>query len=178
MKPICLLLLTSVLSTHSYSQTVEATSTLDTSLSVTSLQSPRASEWWWIRSKKHIAFKSHHLRTSAIENQILELESQECGALKDRDTLALMRLWARDFTLDKKQNELVYGKQTLPNYLSLTRMIESIMVVDSNTVFTSGYEMFQEIKYGSKLEQPAKRSYSHTWIRRNGLWKLTMKRTD
>lgn len=115
---------------------------------------------------------------STIEKEITDLESRECGAVKKRDTLTLLRLLTRDFTLDKKQHELVYSKHAFPNYLSLTRMIETFTVIDHNVVFTSGYEMFQEIKDDWKIAQPAKRKYSHTWTRKDGLWKLTSKRSD
>jgi len=183
MKAVLLSLFTS-LNVYVYAQTVDSTSVARRVLSFpsqapsnTTLKSAQASNWWGVKSKDNVVFKVHDLQMSKIENEITDLESRECGAVKKRDTLVLIRLWARDFTLDKKQNEVVYSKHALPNYMSLTRMIENLTVVDSSTVFTSGYEMFQEIKDDWKVEPPAKRNYSHTWTRRNGLWKLTTKRT-
>lgn len=132
-------------------------------------------EWWQIVSTGPVLYKSHNLVLPPVEKEIIDLESLECTAEKKRDTLSLTRLWARDFTLDKKTNKVVTGKSGLPNYLSLTRMIEKITAIDENTVFTSGYEMFQEVDCTTDLQPPAKRQYAHTWRRSDGLWKLTAK---
>lgn len=170
MKASFLLVLTSLINVYCYSQT------LDTASGALAARSYR-SEKWRIASRENVAFKTHNIPMSPIEIEIMDLESRECIAVKKRDTITLVRLWARDFTQDKKQNELVNNKHGLPNYLSLKRMIETFYAIDNNTVFTSGYESFQEIKNDWKLEPLAKRKYSHTWTRKNGLWKLTTKIT-
>lgn len=114
-------------------------------------------------------------KPSLLENQIVDLESEECGALQKRDRVALQRLWGRDFTLDTKQSQLVVSDTPLPNYLSFGRLIERITIIDSSTVFTSGYETFQEFKSGVTTTPLTIRKYFHAWTRPNGLWKLTTK---
>jgi hypothetical protein len=184
MKASFLLLLTSLITVPSYSQ-------LDTSIVVDSklcsfLSSSQDStsgtqarsygpEKWWFFSRENIGYKAHNIPLSPVELEIMDLESRECVAVKKRDTLSLMRLWARDFTQDKRPNELVSNKHGLPNYLSLDRMIETFYVIDNNTVFTSGYESFREIKNDWQIGLLAERKYSHTWTKKNGVWKLTTK---
>jgi hypothetical protein len=106
-----------------------------------------------------------------LENEIIDLESRECKALKERDPATLHQLWSRDFTLDNQQNKLVDSQNALPNYMSIGRMVEKIAVLDINMVTTSGTESYQQVK-GSKIETN-QRKFFHTWTRRFGTWKLT-----
>lgn len=182
MKASFLLLLIFLTSINSYSQAdtinMESQSQNSSNGALADAYLSRSGKWR-IYSLESILYKAHNVSMSAIEIEIMNLESRECVAFKKRDTIALMTLWARDFTQDKKQNELVDNKHGLPNFLSLGRVIETFYAIDNNNiVFTSGYESFQEIKDGWKLEPPGTRKYSHTWTRKNGLWKLTTKITD
>jgi hypothetical protein len=114
---------------------------------------------------------------SAIENEIAILESRECQAVLKRDTLILKEIWVRDFTLDEPLNGLVSGKNPLRYYTSLKRMIEKFSTVDS-LVFTSGYELGQQLSISGKLEDPIKQTFFHTWAKKNGVWKLSTKTKD
>lgn len=127
------------------------------------------------RFKDNVTFVSYNLQLSAIENEISDLESMECTAILKRDTAVLKTLWTRDFTLDAPSSELVNSQNTLPYYASLSRMVEKFTVMDGNVIYTSGYEMVQPLKANGGVDDPVKRNYFHTWMRRNGIWKLTMK---
>src|SRR5687767_10594568 len=145
MKVKFLLLWISLINAYSYSQTVDTasivnsrtnlllSSSLDSSGNVTSVHSYR-SDKWRIISRGNVSFKTYHTQIPAIENKIIDLESLECGAIKKRDTLRLMNLWERDFTLDNKANTLLDSKNALPHYLFFARMIETIIVLNNNTV--------------------------------------------
>ena len=188
MKAILLLLFTFLMNSYSNAQTADTMGVSNSRPKVfgfpsqkssgVSVMSPGSSDWWQIVSKENLTFKTNSLQLSAVEDKITDLESEECGALKNRDTMALVRIWARDFTQDGKQNKIVDSKNGLPNYLSLHRMTEFISEIDSNTVYTSGYEIFREIKATEKFEEERTRKYFHIWTRRNGMWKLTTKRFD
>lgn len=115
---------------------------------------------------------------SFVEELIVNLESDECEALRKRDHLALRRLWAKDFTVQQKQNKLVTNDNPLPNYLSFGRMIEKISVVDSVTALTSGYEIYQEFTTGVNTTPCTIRKFFHAWTKQNGLWKLSTKTHD
>lgn len=175
-KPCLLLLLTSLINFYGYSQTIDSANTVDINDNQRLLQSRRLNNsGGMIVGNKNIIIATNNIQMSAIETEISELESREAVAVKERDTIVLKNLWARDFTLDKGQNELLYSNNTLPYYLYFGRYVEKITVLDENTVFTSGYEMFQEIKVDQKIEPERKREYFHTWKRKSGKWKLTTK---
>jgi hypothetical protein len=128
-----------------------------------------------IVSKENIVYYTTAPTVSPIEKQIAELESRECSALKKRDGITLSRLWVRDFSLDKKQNEIVNGSNSLPNYLSLSRVIEKITVINDDLVYTSGYELFQEFNTSATLPPAARRTYFHAWRKDRGIWRLASK---
>ena len=185
MKTIQIVLPAFLLSICSYAQTADTAMVINSRPHVfgspsttTSLNASHSSGWWQIVGRENVSFKTSKFQLSSIENKIMDLESEECGALRNRDTLTLIKIWARDFTQDGKQNKVVESKDGLPNYLSLHRMLESIAEMDSNTVYTSGYEVFREIKGTEKIEAERTRKYFHIWTRRHGLWKLTTKRFD
>lgn len=125
-----------------------------------------------ILSKDHLIFYTDYILMSPLESEITDLESRECTALLKRDTATLVRLWARDFTLDEPTNKLATGKNPLPYYVSFTRIVEKLGAFD-NIVFTSGYELSQQLNLNGKLDDPIKRNYSHTWTKEFGVWKLT-----
>lgn len=132
---------------------------------------------WKIISKENIAYKTRSLVLTATENQITDLESRECEALKNRDNFVLMGIWEKDFSLEEVQTEVVQNGNALPYYASLTRMIENLTQIDSVTVFTSGEETFQRISGTGKIEEPKKQRFFHVWKFESGVWKLSSKRS-
>jgi hypothetical protein len=123
-----------------------------------------------------ISFATTTLERSILENLIRDLESSECNAIKKRDHAWVQRLWARDFTLDHKQNEVVASNNAMPYYAIFERFIERITVIDSTSVFTSGYEYTSEIKSADRITPRTMKPYFHAWTKKYGLWKLTSKR--
>jgi len=180
-RSIFLLHLTFSITFHVYSQHEDSVRGLNSDAeNPTFLHQARIShnEWsQWI-SRGNVAFKTNNITISAFENEIVNLESRESAALKNRDTLTLLMLWQRDFTLDKTQNKIVQNKTGLPNYRFLLRMIERITQMDASTVFCSGYEQYQEIGEGSKVEPEKTRKFFHVWTRDGWVWKLTTKRIN
>jgi hypothetical protein len=129
---------------------------------------------WITKGQGHIIIATNKLRLTLLEEEISEKESLECNALRERDSTALKNLWLRDFTLDEPQNELHIGKNTLPYYISLTRVIERFTILD-NVVYTSGHEYLQRLKSDGKVNEATRRNYSHMWIKKFGTWKLSTK---
>jgi ketosteroid isomerase-like protein len=127
-----------------------------------------------IKFIEHVGFTFYGPEMTPIELEIGTMESRECEALLKRDTATLISVWARDFTLDEPANGLVSGKNTLPYYTSLSRLIERCSVMD-NTVFTSGTETVQILQSDGKLPDPIQQTFFHTWTRKPGGWKLTTK---
>lgn len=130
----------------------------------------------WFSIKDNVTFETSKAHISTFEIEIAELESREMKAVVKRDTLILSRIWARDFTLDEPLPELVSGKNSIPYYISLTRLICNLYQSD-NTVFTSGYEMSQRLDAMGKIESPTKKYFFHTWTKLDGTWKMSTKTT-
>ena len=123
-----------------------------------------------------MTYKVTEFRNIDLIEKIIELESQECDALKTRDSIQLMMLWARDFTLDETQS-LVSNKGGIPFYTSLYRMVEDVTPIDSVTVMCTGIEYQQQIgTYHSESDQ--KKKFFHIWTKVDGIWRLTTRRLD
>lgn len=127
--------------------------------------------------RENVVLAMSKLFLTPSEDQIFNLEVQECNAVLKRDTARLMQLWQKDFTLDVPAKEIVQGKNLLPYYVSLNRAIEKLTVME-NVVFVSGNETYREIKPDGKLSDPEKRNFFHTWTFQNGNWKLTTRSFD
>ncbi|HET7178526.1 MAG TPA: hypothetical protein VFI14_02320 [Chryseosolibacter sp.] len=127
--------------------------------------------------RDNIVYVARQPLLTAIENEILNIEAREVRALLARDTLALRLIWQRDFTLDERSNELVTGKNPLPYYILLKRFLKNI-TPSGAMVFTSGFEVVQELKANGKVGDRIKRPYFHTWTNEFGVWKLATNRHD
>jgi hypothetical protein len=126
----------------------------------------------FIRARDHVAITTAKLQFSIVENQIIALESEECNALLKRDTIVLRRIWARDYSFDEQITGLANGKNALPYYTVMNRIVEKINPTDS-VVFTSGIEYVQMLNTVEKLSDVTKRTFFHTWRKNYGVWKLT-----
>ena len=69
---------------------------------------------------------------------------------------------------------VIDGHNVLPYYVAIQRVIEQLNVAGS-MVFTSGYEVVQQLNSSGKLEEPVKQKFFHTWTNRYGIWKLSTK---
>lgn len=130
-----------------------------------------------LQSKKvvirgNVSFATDNLVMTPLENEIADAEDRECKALLKRDTTALKNIWLRDFTLDEPKNELVSGKNPIPYYVFVSRVVEKCNAIGSN-VYTSGYELTQKLKAGGQLEDPVRSTFFHAWTNQFGTWKLS-----
>jgi hypothetical protein len=124
--------------------------------------------------KDHVVFSSPNIKMSSIELEISDLEEIECKAILKRDTITLIKLWDRDFTLDAPSNELATSKNGLPYYVSFTRIVEHLNVI-GDFVYTDGYELLRPLQANLNIGNPIKRNYLHVWSRKSGSWKLISK---
>lgn len=127
-----------------------------------------------IIAKDNVTFLASRLQMTAEEQEIFEMEAMECKALLKRDTIVLKNLWERDFTANQPVNVVVAGKNPLPYYVSYSRAVENFMI-KGDLVYTSGHETFQQLRSDSRLEDPIKRIFYHTWIKKFSGWRLVAK---
>ena len=127
--------------------------------------------------RENVTFTTTNLQLTPIESQILDAEVREVRALLSRDTSSLRQIWRRDFMLDHPRNELITGQNPLPYYVLLNRFVQKC-TPSGTMVFTSGFEVVQELKANGKVGDRIKRPYFHTWTNEFGVWKLATNRHD
>lgn len=127
---------------------------------------------------KHFLFRDNitivtsNLQLSRIENEIAAVEEKEARAVLKRDTLALMRLWQKDFTLNMPTDQVGTSRSGLPYYGTYSRTIEAITNMDS-IVYTRGTELVQPLDLHSKVKPQIKQNFFHVWTKTLGGWRLT-----
>ncbi len=183
MRATALLLLATLINTCAYSQVSDTTKILDSTTSSTTNRNysmnrghgGKATVFWEVKNGNNVMFKKSSFVNTEIIERISLLESQECEALRKRDSLRLMTLWTRDFTLDETQS-LVSSKGGIPYYTALYRMVEEITPIDSVTVITTGIEYQQQI--GDFHTEEQKKKFFHIWTKQYGIWRLSTKRLE
>ncbi|MBX2957496.1 MAG: hypothetical protein KF846_15130 [Cyclobacteriaceae bacterium] len=81
----------------------------------------------WIKIDD-VVVETSNIALTPVEETLAKAESVEIRALLKRDTVALKRIWLRDFTLDELHNKVQHDPNPLPHYLSLNRRIEKILI--------------------------------------------------
>lgn len=174
MKSISYLIL--LISFNSFAQSSDSTylNSTDSSQRKTVTYFPKMTEHLVV--KNNIAFSTTLAPKTQTETEIWDLEEMECKALLKRDSVTLQKLWDRDFTLNAPLNKVVTGKNPLPYYISFTRLVERVSVID-NAVYTWGIESLIPLESHGKPGDPIKRRYGHVWMKKYGVWKLVSKQT-
>lgn len=113
-----------------------------------------------------------------IESEIRKLEQMEVDAVLKKDTVTLLKLWDKDYTVNAPDNKINFaGVTTLDRPVlkrartSFTREVEHI-IIRGNTVITMGSETVVPAENQPHSQQPVKRRYTNTWMKQNGSWKL------
>jgi len=130
------------------------------------------------------AFAQPHAQDS-LEALIRRLDSAEAQALLHRDSTALRKLWAADFTVNNPRNGITQGSDGVValirngtiDYATFEREIETILFHDS-TVIVMGSETIAPQNKAPFAGQTVRRRYTHFWMRRNGEWRLTARHAN
>lgn len=180
---LTLCLLITLTASAQLQDTLKSKTTLSQSIADSSYRqfTPRLSSYsgkqnYAIITYENISVVSKGYGQSITEKSILELESMESVALKKHDLTTLQRLWIKDFSLSNQQGKLSESRDQLPRYVVLNRLIESVSEIDSTMVTTAGRETYQELNPNGDVTAVLQRTFFHTWIRQNGIWKLSTKR--
>ena len=122
---------------------------------------------------------------AAVEGQIRRLDSAEARGLLERDSTALRRIWAPDFTVNSPRNTITRGSEEVValirngtiHYSSFVRQVEAILF-HGNTVIVMGSEVITPIGNAPFAGQTVRRRFTHFWMRRNGEWRLTARHAN
>ena len=121
----------------------------------------------------------------SLETLIRRLDRAEADGLLRRDSTALRRIWATDFTVNNPRNSITRGsdevvaliRNGIIDYSSFAREIETILFHD-NTVIVMGSETITPANKAPLAGQTVRRRFTHFWMRRNGEWRLTARHAN
>lgn len=117
--------------------------------------------------------------STAIANQIKNLELEETKALLSHDFESLKNLWAEDFMVNNPYNMVVKNREEvfervregIINYEKFYRETESIMVLD-DIVIVMGEETVHPIGDAPMAGEIVKRRYTNIWRKIDGKWQV------
>jgi len=121
----------------------------------------------------------------SLEAVIRRLDAQEADALLHRDSVALRRLWAPDFTVNNPRNNITRGSDAvialirngIIDYSTFRREIEAILFHGS-TVIVMGGETLTPVNKSPFAGQTLHRRFTHFWMLRDGEWRLTARHAN
>ena len=121
----------------------------------------------------------------SLETLIRRLDRAEAQGLLHRDSTALRRLWARDFTVNNPRNSITRGSDEVVglirngtiDYSSFVRNIETILFHGS-TVIVMGSETITPVHKAPFAGQTVRRRFTHFWMHRDGEWRLTARHAN
>jgi len=124
-------------------------------------------------------------QTVADSVEIRRLDRAEADGLLHRDTTALRRIWATDFTVNNPRNSVTRGREAVLalirngtiDYSSFVREVEAI-VFHGNTAIVMGSETITPVNKAPFAGQTVRRRYTHFWMRREGRWRLTARHAN
>jgi hypothetical protein len=116
---------------------------------------------------------------------IRRLDRAEAEGLRNRDSVALRRIWARDFTVNNPRNSITRGSEEVIalirngtiDYSSFNREIETILF-HGNTIIVMGSEVITPVRKAPFAGQTVRRRFTHFWMLRDGQWRLTARHAN
>jgi len=121
----------------------------------------------------------------SLEALIRRLDQAEAQGLLHRDSTALRKLWAPDFTVNNPRNSITRGSDEVValirngtiDYSTFVREIETILFHGS-TVIVMGSETITPVNKAPLAGQTVRRRFTHFWMQRNGEWRLTARHAN
>ena len=121
----------------------------------------------------------------SLETLIRRLDRAEAEGLLNRDSVALRRIWAPDFTVNNPRNSITRGNEEVIalirngtiDYSSFAREIETILF-HGNTIIVMGSEVITPVRKSPFAGQTVRRRFTHFWMLREGQWRLTARHAN
>lgn len=121
----------------------------------------------------------------SVDAIIRRLDAAEAQGLLRRDSTALRRIWAPDFTVNNPRNSITRGAEEVIalirngtiDYSSFARDIEAILFY-GDVVIVMGAETITPVNKAPFAGQTVHRRFTHFWMRRDGEWRLTARHAN
>ncbi|HEV7781876.1 MAG TPA: nuclear transport factor 2 family protein [Chitinophagaceae bacterium] len=119
-----------------------------------------------------------------IEAEIRTLEQTEVQAILKKDSVTLLKLWDKNYTVNSPDNVIVFpGKTTLDRPVlkrartSFTRDIEHI-IIKGNFAISMGSETVVPVDDQTQPGQIVKRRFTNIWEKQVDGWKLVARHAN
>jgi hypothetical protein len=123
-------------------------------------------------------FSASCLIAQNAETEIRNLEQMEVQAILAKDSVTLLKLWDKDYTVNSPDNVIYFaGKTTLDRPVlkrdrtTFTRNIEHITIKE-NFAFSMGSETVVPAGDAPQNGQIVKRRFTNIWQKQESGWKL------
>ena len=110
--------------------------------------------------------------------EIRKMEQMEANAILHRDTVAIEKLWSKDFVVNTPRNDIsnraaaiLAFKNGLIHYSTFQREIEQVSVVD-NIGIAMGLEIVKPAGNAPNVGKTVKRRYTNIWMQNDNTWTL------
>jgi ketosteroid isomerase-like protein len=125
------------------------------------------------------------MQNDAVEREIRRLDRAEADGLLHKNIAALEGIWAEDFTVNNPRNSISRGRSEVValvrngtiDYSSFVREIEQ-MLFHGDTVIVMGSETIMPVGKAPFAGQTIRRRFTHFWMKRNGVWRLTARHAN
>jgi ketosteroid isomerase-like protein len=119
-----------------------------------------------------------------IETEIRKLEQTEVDAVVNKDTVALKKLWDKDYIVNNPDNKIILAKSNSVDRpvlqrqkVSFTRVVENILI-NGDIAISMGKENVVATDEATKVVQNIKRRYTNIWMKKDGTWKLAARHAN
>lgn len=119
-----------------------------------------------------------------IETEIRKLEQTEVDAVVNKDTVALKKLWDKDYIVNNPDNKIVLAKSNSVDRpvlqrqkVSFTRVVENILI-NGDIAISMGKENVVATDEASNAVQKITRRYTNIWMKKDGTWKLAARHAN
>ena len=119
-----------------------------------------------------------YAQNNDTEATIRSLEQLEVQAILNKDSVILLKLWSKDYTVNSPDNVVVIpGKTTLDRPVlkrartTFTREIEHV-IIKGDLAIAMGSEKLVPLDEQGKEGPIVSRRYTNIWQQQNGEWKL------
>lgn len=119
-------------------------------------------------------------QNNKIEGLIKELDQKNAYIVSHADTIALMKLLAPEFTINRTTGTIVSGRDKtlelmrhgMVSYDSFAVETEMVLIKNPELAVSMGSEIVVSGGNRELKGQIVKRRFTHVWIKENGEWKL------
>lgn len=131
-----------------------------------------------------LIFVYSYCQHANIEKEIRQVEEKRAAAFRAKDTAALLKIWAPDYTVNRPAGVVSTRDQVLNlvlkdtiSFTSFEFEIEQVLI-KKDFVTVMGSETVRPSGNNPDAGKTLKRRYTHIWTKENGNWRLFVRHAN